>query len=98
MGYNEQTMRLRLKLLELISEAVGLNSNHLKDMDYAEGLAILCHYYLACPQLELTMGTTKHFDNNFLTILLQDQIGGLEVLHQDKWVDVRPMSGALVNL
>ena len=50
MGYKEQTMRLGLKLLELISEAVGLNSNHLKDMDCAEGLAILRHYYLACPQ------------------------------------------------
>ena len=98
MGYKEQTMRLGLKLLELISEAVGLNSNHLKDMDCVEGLAILCHYYLACPQPELTMGTTKHFDNNFLTILLQDQIGGLEVLHQDQWVDVPPMPGALVNL
>ncbi|CAL5337454.1 unnamed protein product [Camellia sinensis] len=60
--------------------------NHLKDIGYAEGLAVLCHYYLACPQPELTVGTTKQ----------QDHIGGLQVLHQNHWVDVPPTPGALV--
>ncbi|WJZ87275.1 hypothetical protein VitviT2T_006671 [Vitis vinifera] len=89
-------MGLGLKLLELISEALCLNPNHLKDMDCAEGLLILCHYYPACPQPELTMASTRHSDNDFLTILLQDQIGGLQVLHQDQWVDIPPVPGALV--
>uniref|UniRef100_F6H8I5 Fe2OG dioxygenase domain-containing protein n=1 Tax=Vitis vinifera TaxID=29760 RepID=F6H8I5_VITVI len=94
--YKEQIMGLGLKLLELISEALCLNPNHLKDMDCAEGLLILCHYYPACPQPELTMASTRHSDNDFLTILLQDQIGGLQVLHQDQWVDIPPVPGALV--
>ena len=89
-------MRLGHKLLELMSEALGLNRNHLKDMDCAEGLAMVCHYYPACPQPELTMGITNHSDNDFLTILLQNQIGGLQVLQEDQWVDVLPMPGALV--
>lgn len=96
MEYKDQIMRLGFKLFELISEALGLNPNHLKDMDCAEGLSILCHYYPSCPQPELTMGTTKHADNDFLTVLLQDQIGGLQVLHQGQWIDVPPMPGALV--
>ncbi|XP_028127286.1 1-aminocyclopropane-1-carboxylate oxidase homolog [Camellia sinensis] len=62
------------------------NPNHLKDIGCAEGLAVLCHYYLACPQPELTVGTTKQ----------QDYIGGLQVLHQNHWVDVPPTPGALV--
>lgn len=65
-------------------------------MDCAEGLAILCHYYPACPQPELTMGTTKHADHDFLTVLLQDQIGGLQVLHEGQWIHVPPLPGALV--
>ncbi|KAF3456508.1 hypothetical protein FNV43_RR01160 [Rhamnella rubrinervis] len=67
-------------LLELLSEALGLNPNHLKDIDCAEGVVVLGHYYPACPQPELCLGASKHSDNSFLTVLLQDHIGGLQVL------------------
>ncbi|XP_026459163.1 1-aminocyclopropane-1-carboxylate oxidase-like [Papaver somniferum] len=38
------------------------------------------------------MGTTEHYDPDFLTILLQDHhtVSGLQVLHQNQWVDVPP--------
>ncbi|KAM7485208.1 hypothetical protein LguiA_001217 [Lonicera macranthoides] len=96
MEYSKHIMKLGSSLFQLLSEALGLNPDHLTDIDCAEGLAVLCHYYPACPQPKLTLATSKHADNDFITVVLQDHIGGLQVLHQNHWVDVPPVPGALL--
>ncbi|PHT38988.1 Deacetoxyvindoline 4-hydroxylase [Capsicum baccatum] len=75
---------------------LGLDRCHLEDMDCAEGLGIISHYYPACPLPELTIGINKHSDGDFITVLLQDHIGGLQVLHHNQWIDVPPKPGSLV--
>lgn len=96
MKYSNYVRNLGLIIFELLSEALGLKPNHLEEMDCAEGLILLGHYYPACPQPELTFGTSKHSDSGFLTILMQDQVGGLQILLENQWIDVPFIPGALV--
>lgn len=89
-------MELGVAITELLSEALGLNPSHLKEMGAVEGVVSLCHYYPACPEPERAIGVAAHSDTGFFTILLQDDMGGLQVLHQDKWFNVTPVPGALI--
>ncbi|KAK9724378.1 hypothetical protein RND81_05G068300 [Saponaria officinalis] len=96
MEYSNEVIKLGKAMFEMFSEALGLKQSYLNDIHCTEGLQILGNYYPACPQPELTMGTPQHTDNDFLTILLQDHISGLQIRHDDQWFDVPPTPGALV--
>ena len=43
-----------------------------------------------------SMGVHQHTDAGALTLLLQDNVGGLEVFHEDVWKPVPPVAGTLV--
>ncbi|XP_075512200.1 1-aminocyclopropane-1-carboxylate oxidase homolog 3-like [Primulina tabacum] len=94
--YTNQILKLGKTLFQLLSEALGLKPNHLGVMECGEGITLLCHYYPLCPQPELTVGTSQHADSDFLTVLLNDGVNGLQVLYQNQWVDVPFVHGALV--
>ncbi|XBH62131.1 hypothetical protein VPH35_116423 [Triticum aestivum] len=80
--FTREVQRLGGMLFELLSEALGLHRG------------VVGHYYPASPQPHLSMGTSRHTDSSFLKVLLQDTVGGLQVLHwlrldeQPVWVDV----------
>ncbi|CAA0806662.1 1-aminocyclopropane-1-carboxylate oxidase homolog 1 [Striga hermonthica] len=94
--YSRHVMSLGRRLFGLLSEALGLEHSRLEEMECAKGLTFIGHYYPACPQPELTLGASKHTDDGFLTVLLQDHIGGLQIFVENKWIDVPPVPGSLV--
>uniref|UniRef100_A0A7N2M740 Fe2OG dioxygenase domain-containing protein n=1 Tax=Quercus lobata TaxID=97700 RepID=A0A7N2M740_QUELO len=57
---------------------------------------MVINYYPPCPEPNITLGMPPHFDYGFLTLLLQDEVEGLQIQHQDKWVTVEPIANASV--
>jgi isopenicillin N synthase-like dioxygenase len=94
--WNSYVKQLSEHLMELLCEGLGVSSGRLKEMTFSEGRLMVGHYYPPCPQPDLTIGITSHTDPGVLTVLLQDHIGGLQVKHGGKWLNVKPVRGALV--
>ncbi|MCD9560244.1 hypothetical protein HAX54_018748 [Datura stramonium] len=55
-------------------------------------------YYPKSPNPELSVGVERHSDISTITLLLQDDVGGLYVKKLDKnvWVHIPPINGALI--
>ncbi|XP_043696033.1 1-aminocyclopropane-1-carboxylate oxidase homolog 1-like [Telopea speciosissima] len=94
--WDREAQRLGETLMEILSEGLGLEGGRLKALSCTEGKTMVAHYYPFCPQPDLTLGIASHTDPGVLTVLLQDQIGGLQVKHGEHWVDVQPIPGAIV--
>ncbi|CAM8945333.1 unnamed protein product [Rhodiola kirilowii] len=94
--YTNEVKKLGLTLFELLSLSLGLKNIHLEEMGCAERLCILGNYYPPCPQPELTLGGSSHADTGFLTVLLQDQVEGLQMLRDGQWFDVPHVAGSLI--
>ncbi|KAH8807254.1 putative gibberellin 20 oxidase [Xylogone sp. PMI_703] len=102
MEYYESVHQLSKTMFRIISLALGLDEHH---FDYfasdPDGIC-LCrsHHYppTKADQSGRTRGVGAHTDFGALTLLLQDDVGGLEVLHKPTgtWHGVPPIRGAYV--
>ncbi|CAB4321848.1 unnamed protein product [Prunus armeniaca] len=54
------------------------------------------NFYPPCPDPSLTSGLPKHSDVNLITLLLQEQVRGLQVLKDEQWFAVEPVPNAFV--
>lgn len=52
--------------------------------------------YPPCPFSSNTMGLVPHTDSDFMTILHQDHVGGLQLMKDSKWVSIKPNPEALI--
>ncbi|KAF5207081.1 2-oxoglutarate and Fe(II)-dependent oxygenase superfamily protein [Thalictrum thalictroides] len=90
MEYCEKTRQVARELLKAISESLGLEENCIdKTMELESCFQILIsNLYPPCPQPDLAMGMPPHSDHGLLTLLIQNQNGGLQLNHNGKWVNV----------
>uniref|UniRef100_A0A2N9FXM3 cysteine desulfurase n=1 Tax=Fagus sylvatica TaxID=28930 RepID=A0A2N9FXM3_FAGSY len=86
------------KLLEVLLKRLDVQEMD-KTIEYMLGsVRVHFNYYPCCPNPELTAGVGRHSDISAITILLQDETGGLYVrgTTEDSWIHVPPVNGALV--
>ncbi|KAK7267376.1 hypothetical protein RIF29_20048 [Crotalaria pallida] len=90
-----EVKKLASRILSLISEGLGLDFGYF-DNDLTGSMLLSVNHYPPCPEPSLTLGITKHADPNLITILLQDDISGLQVLKDGKWIAVEAIPYAFV--
>jgi isopenicillin N synthase-like dioxygenase len=84
------------ELMEVLSVGLGLEPDHLRRVFGARPLSLAkLISYPPTPPGEA--GVNAHHDAGFLTLLMQDGVGGLQVLNPDgAWIDVPPRDDAFV--
>ncbi|KAJ1408351.1 Oxoglutarate/iron-dependent dioxygenase [Sesbania bispinosa] len=94
--YSRHMRGLSLRLLEAISESLGLERDYIDKALGKHGQHMAINYYPPCPEPELTYGLPAHADPNAITILLQNDVPGLQVLNDGKWVTVNPVPNTFI--
>ncbi len=100
MAWADLMARVGAELLEAIAVSLELPADHFNAA--FEGspawMAKLIHYVGGVVEAAGAQGVGAHADYGFITLLLQDQVGGLQVLPpgSDAWIGVDPVPGALV--
>ena len=94
--YCEAMEKLSLAILELLAISLGVERSHYRKF-FEDGSSLMrCNFYPPCKEPGLTLGTGPHCDPTSLTILHQDQVGGLEVFANNQWRPIRPRPDAFV--
>ena len=86
---------LAQKLAEILAEKMGQESTYFKENCVPSSCYLRMNRYPPCPVPEIP-GLMPHTDSDFLTIVHQDQIGGLQLVKDGKWFAAKPNPDALI--
>lgn len=91
----KQVKSLFLVLVGAILETLRLDKEIVRRFDDGTHMMVI-NCYPACPEPNLTLGMPPHSDYGFLTLLLQDDVHGLQVQCKGEWVTVEPVPYSFV--
>lgn len=96
--YVQEVQKLSYKLLELISLSLGLPAKRMNRFFKDQTSFVRLNHYPPCPIPHLALGVGRHKDAGGITILAQDDIGGLEVKRKTdgQWIRVKPTPDAYI--
>jgi isopenicillin N synthase-like dioxygenase len=96
--YDKEVRDLGMRLVTLMSRAIGESPDYLGQFFTKPTTSLrMIHYPPQPAPIEERFGISPHTDYGFLTILAQDDVGGLEVLRKDgKWQSAPYRPGTFV--
>jgi isopenicillin N synthase-like dioxygenase len=93
--YMTETTRAAAAIIEGVSLALGLEADHFARA-YLQRPTILFRIFRYPPAAARGWGVGEHTDYGLLTLLAQDDQGGLQVKTDRGWIDVPPVADTLV--
>lgn len=96
--YAKDVEKLAFKLLGLVALSLGLPENRFHGFFEDQTSFIRLNHYPPCPVPQLALGVGRHKDGGALTILAEDDVGGLEVKRKTdgEWIRVIPTPDAFI--
>lgn len=96
--YAKYMREVAAKLFESLSLGLGLESHVLKEAAGWEEIEYLLkiNYYPPCPRPDLTLGVVAHTDLSAITILVPNEVPGLQVLKDEHWIEAKNIPNALI--
>ncbi|XP_010484105.1 PREDICTED: probable flavonol synthase 5 isoform X1 [Camelina sativa] len=96
--YTRHMKKLTEKILGWLSEGLGLPSVALLQNlggEMAE-YVIRVNYYQPSPKSDLAIGAAVHTDVGAITLLIPNEVPGLQVFKEEQWLDVEYINSAVV--
>ncbi|WZZ61606.1 hypothetical protein YC2023_061713 [Brassica napus] len=97
--YAGHAEKLAFRLLELISLSLGLPKERFHDYFKEQMMSFFrINRYPPCPRPDLALGVGHHKDADVISLLAQDEVGGLQISRRSDgvWFPIRPVPNALV--
>ena len=96
LDYMDALTRLGHRLMAGIALSLGLEESYFAERYTGEPLTLFRIFNYPPPSDPTLWGVGEHTDYGLLTILLQDDVGGLEVRSRSRWVSAPPVPGSFV--
>ncbi|XP_027347633.1 protein DMR6-LIKE OXYGENASE 1-like [Abrus precatorius] len=96
--YAEEVEKLAYKLMELVALSLGLERDRFRGFFRHNTSNIRLNHYPPCPYPHLALGLGHHKDTGVLTVLAQDDVGGLEVKRKSdgEWIRIKPIFNSFI--
>lgn len=94
--YGKHLARLAKTIFEAMAKKLKLDEEQSKSNLSESTGNIRVYRYPSCSIPDTAWGIDVHTDSSVLSILYECEVGGLEVLRDDEWFQVKPICNALI--